>query len=365
MQRPVQHVVVGVADDPDPSEGKAKYRLHQQQGPTLFFGRPTKGSANLAVGCVGLVALFGIMSVRTVEPATVGVVTTFGRVSASTLTSGLHLVNPFASVVSYSTKTQLFEQQNHVPTKEGLTVDLDVALLYHIDEARVRDIYLSLGPDYVSVLLMPELSSAVRGLTSEADAKALYTSGRSEMQKKLKAELSGVLEPRGILLEDVLLKAVTLPALLSHSIELKAQAEQESARMEFVLTKERQEATRKGVEAKGIADFQKIVSEGISPALLQWKGIEATEKLASAPNAKVRDGAGPIPRPRSADSLSGLPQRTPSADSLSGLPQRTPAADSRSGRSHAWPALESSFEVATPAPPELPPTRPASGGHHG
>ena len=313
MQRPIQHVVVGVADDHDDSEGKAKYRLHQQQGPTWFVGRP-KASGQLVVGLMALFgflsALFGFLSVRTVEPATVGVVTTFGRVSASTLTSGLHIVNPFANVVSYTTKTQLFEQQNHVPTKEGLTVDLDVALLYHIDEARVRDIYLSLGPDYVSVLLMPELSSAVRGLTSEADAKALYTSGRSEMQKKLKAELNGVLEPRGILLEDVLLKAVTLPALLSHSIELKAQAEQESARMEFVLTKERQEATRKGVEAKGIADFQKIVSEGISPALLQWKGIEATEKLASAPNAKVCDGH-PAACPRAAART--LTRRVPAA----------------------------------------------------
>ena len=282
----MQHVVVGVADEPD-YEGKEKYRpQHQHAVPILRMG-PLKIGAQSGFGLLVLAAIVGLMSVRTVEPATVGVVTTFGSVNANTLTSGLHLVNPFARVVAYSTKTQLFEQQNHVPTKEGLTVDLDVALLYHVDETRVREIYLSLGPDYVSVLLMPELSSAVRGLTSEADAKALYTSGRSEMQKKLKAELIVVLEPRGIVLEDVLLKAVTLPKLLSHSIELKAQAEQESARMEFVLTKERQEATRKSVEAKGIADFQKIVSEGISPALLQWKGIEATEKLASAPNAKV------------------------------------------------------------------------------
>merc|ERR1719399_443465 len=95
------------------------------------------------------------------------------------------------------------------------------------------------------------------------------------------------LQPRGIVVEDVLLKAVRLPELLAHAIELKAQAEQESARMEFVLTKERQEAERKSVEAGGIASFQRIVSEGISPALLQWKGIEATEKLASSANAKM------------------------------------------------------------------------------
>merc|ERR1712217_762873 len=112
-------------------------------------------------------------------------------------------------------------------------------------------------------------------------------SGRSEIQRKLKAEMSAVLGPRGIVLEDVLLKAIVLPNQLTHSIEQKAQAEQDAARMEFVLQKERQEAERKSIEAKGIAQFQQIVSEGISPALLQWMGIEATEKLSESPNSKI------------------------------------------------------------------------------
>jgi len=232
-------------------------------------------------------ALLLFSSIRIVPPAHVGLAVTIGSVASETSESGIHLMNPLASLVLFSTKTTLFEQTNHVPTKEGLTVDLDVALLFRIDPARARDIYLKLGQDFVTVIIQPELSSAVRGLTSEADAKALYTSGRSEMQRKLKAELMTVLEPRGIVLEDVLLKAVTLPSLLTHSIELKAQAEQDSARMEFVLAKERQEADRKSIEAGGIAQFQTIVSEGISPALLQWKGIEATEKLAESTNSKI------------------------------------------------------------------------------
>jgi len=229
---------------------------------------------------------FLVCSVRIVPPAHVGLSVTFGSVS-STLDSGVHITNPMASMLTFSTKTTLVEQKNHVPTKEGLTVDLDVAVLFRITPSRARDIYLGLGADFVSVIIQPELSSAVRGLTSEADAKALYTSGRLELQKKLKAELTSVLAPRGIELEDVLLKAVTLPSQLTHSIEQKAQAEQDSARMEFILTKERQEADRKAIEAKGIADFQRIVSEGISPALLKWKGIEATEKLAESTNSKV------------------------------------------------------------------------------
>lgn len=139
----------------------------------------------------------------------------------------------------------------------------------------------------MDTIVRPELASSVRGLTSEAEAKALYTSGRSEIQRRLKEDLVSVLGPRGIEIEDVLLKAVTLPAQLKHSIELKAQAEQESARMQFVLSKERQEAERKAIEARGVAEFQRIVSDGISPQLLQWKGIEATEKLSESANSKV------------------------------------------------------------------------------
>merc|ERR1712118_249200 len=104
---------------------------------------------------------------------------------------------------------------------------------------------------------------------------------------KLMEELKEKLSPRGIVLEDVLLKGIKLPKQLTDAIELKAQAEQESARMEFVLSKEKQEAERKKVEAAGIYAFQKIVSEGISTQLLQWKGIEATEKLAASKNSKI------------------------------------------------------------------------------
>jgi len=248
---------------------------------------PRYKSSGIATVFLLVVGFLGFCSVRIVPPAHVGIVSTFGQVSERVLVSGLHITNPFAEVLTFTTKTQLLEQQNHVPTKEGLTVDLDVAVLFRADEASVRSIYLGLGANYIGVLVQPELSSAVRGLTSEADAKALYTSGRLEMQKKLKAELTSALHPRGLIVEDVLLKAVRLPELLTHSIERKAQAEQDSARMEFVLAKERQEAERKSVEAGGIASFQRIVSEGISPALLQWKGIEATEKLASSTNAKM------------------------------------------------------------------------------
>merc|ERR1712159_20585 len=239
--------------------------------------------------CCGMsVLLFWLIcSVRTVPPAHVGLVITFGSVSKTPLASGFHFVNPMASVTSMNLKTQLMFSENHVPTQEGLNVQLDVSLLYHLHPDKVLDLYLNLGVDYESTLILPELQSAVRGLTSEVSAKALYTSGRLEIREKLKSELVSKLKPRGIVLEDVLLKGIKLPQQLIDAIELKAQAEQASARMEFVVSKEKQEAERKKVEAAGIAAFQRIVSEGISPQLLQWKGIEATEHLAQSTNSKI------------------------------------------------------------------------------
>eukprot|EP00658_Telonema_sp_P-2_P082341 TRINITY_DN868_c0_g1_i1.p1 TRINITY_DN868_c0_g1~~TRINITY_DN868_c0_g1_i1.p1 ORF type:complete len:373 (+),score=121.69 TRINITY_DN868_c0_g1_i1:101-1219(+) len=241
----------------------------------------------LICGGFTLVLLWMFISIRTVPPAHVGIVVTFGQVASGTLSSGLHLVNPMASVTPMNLKTQLLLSENHVPTEEGLSVQLDVSLLYHLKEDAVHDLFLNLGETYEKTLILPELQAAVRGFTSEVSAKALYTSGRKELRDKLSAELEAKLLPRGIVLEDVLLKGIQLPQQLIDAIELKAQAEQASARMEFVVSKEKQEAERKKVEASGIAAFQRIVSEGISTQLLQWKGIEATERLAMSPNAKI------------------------------------------------------------------------------
>ena len=121
----------------------------------------------------------------------------------------------------------------------------------------------------------------------ESDAKALYSSGRNAIQDAVREELDSKLAKRGIVIEQVMLKDLKLPASLTQAIELKAQAEQESGRMEFVLSKERQEAERKAIEAQGVADFQRIVSDGISEQTLMWKGIEATERLITSPNTKV------------------------------------------------------------------------------
>jgi prohibitin 1 len=236
------------------------------------------------LGIVGVICLFETAYV--VPPGMVGVVVTLGHIGTSS--SGLHYRVPLVSTVEFlSTKTQLLEEKNVIPTKEGLAVTLDTAVLFRLDASKAGTLYQEVGSNYVQVLLRPEAASAVRGLTSESEAKALYSSGRNVIQGAVLAELKEKLEPRGIIVEDVLLKDIVLPQELSKAIELKVQAEQEAARMEFVLKKEEQEARRKAIEAGGISEFQRIVSEGISPELLKWKGVEATEKFAESPNTKI------------------------------------------------------------------------------
>jgi regulator of protease activity HflC (stomatin/prohibitin superfamily) len=141
--------------------------------------------------------------------------------------------------------------------------------------------------DYENIVLIPQFRSISRSVTASFQASALYSTERERLGLAIQEELARTISPRGVIVESTPLRNVALPTQLTEAIEQKQRADQESQRMEFILTKERQEADRKRIEAKGIADFQKIVAAGISEQLLRWKGIEATEKLAGSANTKV------------------------------------------------------------------------------
>jgi prohibitin 1 len=239
-----------------------------------------------------------------VPPGEVGIIITRGNLRA--VGPGRHKIKPFGSeVIFMSGKTQLLSQRHSIPTKEGLTVQLDTSIQYRLDKEFADVLYRDVGEDYAVKLIAPASSSIIRSLTSEQEAKALYTSGRFQIQSAMEEQLKATLDPRGVIIEAVLLQGVVLPAQLRESIELKAQTEQEVLRMEFRMQQERLEAQqeneragfrvemerleseRKAVEAQGIAEFQRIVSEGISESLLKWKGIEATLELATSDNAKL------------------------------------------------------------------------------
>ncbi|MBI5216496.1 MAG: prohibitin family protein [Ignavibacteriae bacterium] len=254
----------------------------QQHNPSYRVPMLISGFVSALFTVVSLTQLF------TVVPAGhVGVVNLFGVVSENTLKSGINIINPLANVIKMSIQTQELKESMEVPSKEGLTVQLEVSVLYHLNPEKAAHVYRTVGTDYEAVLLEPQFRSVTRGVTAGYEAKALYTSEREHLSQLILKEIAMSVEPRGITVESVPLRKVGLPPGLSQSIESKLQAEQESQRMEFILMKEKQEADRKRIEAQGISDFQKIVVQGISDQLLRWKGIEATEKLAMSPNAKV------------------------------------------------------------------------------
>ena len=217
----------------------------------------------------------------------VGVLTLFGRVTGETLGEGIHFINPLKTNNEMSIQTQTIKESANVPSSEGLMMALDTSLIYHLNPDHAADVFQHIGADYEDKVVENQLRSAIREATASHTANALYTGEREMVAKQIQEKISEDLAKRGITVEAILLRDIQLPATLKASIESKQQAEQEALAMNFRLQKETQEAQRKRIEAAGVRDFQQIVAQGITPSLLEWKGIEATETLAKSSNTKV------------------------------------------------------------------------------
>ncbi|HEX3319234.1 MAG TPA: prohibitin family protein [Terriglobales bacterium] len=259
---------------------------------------PTRGKV-IDTGGGGVLRLLGLAfvvfllvillfsSIARVESGHVGVLTLFGRVTGEALPEGLHLINPFKSNHELSVRTQEIKESASVPSSEGLVMNLDTSLIFHLNPDKAAEVYQKIGPTYTTVFIEPNLRAAIREATASHSANALYSGEREMVANQIREQLTALLGQRGIVVESVLLRDIQLPQTLKFSIEAKQQAEQEALAMNFRLQKEKQEAERKRIEAAGIRDFQQIVAQGISSQLLEWKGIEATETLAKSPNSKV------------------------------------------------------------------------------
>lgn len=222
---------------------------------------------------IGLMIGATFSMIRIVPAGCVGVVDLFGRVSSRVLNSGINFVNPLSKVVILSIRTQEDKETMNVPSKEGMNVSLDVSVLYRIDPARAVDLYKTVGPEYQEIVLLPQYRAAARGVTVVHEAKALYTSEREMLTQGIFDSLKNLVEGRGIIIERVLLRAITLPPTVSGAIEQKLKAEQEAERMKFILQKETQEAERKRIEATGIRDSQEIIAQSLSSQYLHYLWI--------------------------------------------------------------------------------------------
>lgn len=266
--------------------------------PNLVFSKYSKTFK--VVGAV--LAILGITSsaVVQVDAGEVGVQSVFGKVQPSTLNSGLNFVNPLAKVVVFDAKTQNYTMSSvhdegdkagddaiRVLTKDGLEVVVDLTVLYRIIPSEAPRVLREIGEDYKDKVVRPITRTMIRDNAVYYDAVGLYSLKRNEFQQRIYQDIEKNFKKRGLVLEQLLIRNINLPTSVKQTIESKINAEQDAQKMQFVLQKEKQEAERKRVEAQGIADYQKILSTGLSDKQLQYESIIAQKELAKSPNTKV------------------------------------------------------------------------------
>jgi regulator of protease activity HflC (stomatin/prohibitin superfamily) len=255
-----------------------------------------------------IATVLAVSTAKVVPPGHVGVLVLLGKVYG-TIPEGVHLVNPLASMELMSVRTKEVFEHAEAPSKEGLNVVLEVSCLYHLMADQADRVYRDIGPNFEEIVVKPQFRAAIRDNTVKHESKDLYTSGREVITNEIFSELAAELQSRGIAVEKILLRRIQLPAIVVDAINSKLAADQEAQRMRFILEKEKQEAERKRIEAQGIQDFQKTVSQGLSDQLLRWKGIETTRSLAESSNSKIiiiggRDG---LPLLLNTESAGGSP----------------------------------------------------------
>jgi regulator of protease activity HflC (stomatin/prohibitin superfamily) len=252
--------------------------------------------AGLALILIGVLTA----SVKQIDAGQVGVQKLFGKVQNNVLESGLNTVNPLVEVITFDIKTQNYtmsavhdegdqsgDDAIRVLTADGLEVVIDLTVLYRVIPSEAPAILGEIGEDYRNKIVRPITRTKIRDNAVYYDAVALYSTKRDEFQNRIFKSIETDFRKRGLLLEQLLVRNIMLPTSVKQTIESKINAEQESQKMQFVLAKERQEADRKRVEAQGIADYQKILSTGLSDKQLQYEQIKAQKEIATSPNTKV------------------------------------------------------------------------------
>ncbi len=276
-------------------------KMRTQSGPRVKTASYTQSGNNITnnymehfrgkfvwwiVGGVAAIVIF-FNTVVVIPAGTTGVRTLFGKVNDKEISSGLNLIFPLEHVERMSIRTEEYTMsiiqgegqrvgadQIAALTNEGLSIDLDITVFYHLQEDKASDVYRDLGVNFQEKIIRPEIRSAIREVIAHYNAKDVYSEKRSEVSDAIQKRMIETIEPRGITIEQVLLRNVTLPQKLSASIQEKLQAEQESQRYEFVLEKEKKEAERKRVEAAGQRDAQAIINESLTPKYLEYLYIK-------------------------------------------------------------------------------------------
>ena len=246
---------------------------------------------------LGLIfVIFSLASCAVVREGEVGVKRKLGKYSDKPYTEGLKVFNPLVSkVVKVSTQTENLEVSLNLPSKEGLNIAAEISILYNVIGTKAPNLLRTVGMQYEANVILPVFRSAIADVSSRFYAKDMHTGQRAQIELAIQEQMSKLLEDKGITIEAVLFKSIRLPQNLARAIEEKLQAEQQALRMEFILQEASSEAERKRIEAAGIRDAQKIISEGLTPQVLQFKSIEAFIELSQSPNTKIIVSDGDMP----------------------------------------------------------------------
>lgn len=259
------------------------------------YGKPVRFA-----GMIVILLGFLTASITQIDVGHVGIKKLFGRVQPDVLYSGLHLINPFLEIVEVDTRTQNYTMSGvndegtksgddaiRVLSADGLEVTIDLTVLYRIIPADAPRLLKETGLDYNDKVVRPVSRTKIRDNAVYYDAVALYSSKRDEFQARIYKGIDDEFKKRGLLLENLLVRNITLPTSVKNAIEAKINAEQDAQKMQFVLQKEHQEAERKRVEAHGIADYQRIINESLTDKQLQYEQIKVMRDLAASTNAKM------------------------------------------------------------------------------
>lgn len=253
-----------------------------------------------------------MQSCAVVRQGEYGVRRTFGKYSDQVYTSGLRPFNPFTStIVKISSQTENLEVSLNIPSREGLTIQSEVSILYQVVKKDAPELLRNVGLGFEETIILPVFRSAVADVTSKYYAKDMHSGNRAEIEANIRELMMKTLAGKGILVESVLLKSIVLPKNLTKAIEDKLEAEQQAQRMEFVLQQERQEAERKRIQAQGVNDANKIISSGLTPEVLQFKALEAWLELSQSPNSKVIITNGTVPMMLNPDDAGSSIKLTP------------------------------------------------------
>jgi regulator of protease activity HflC (stomatin/prohibitin superfamily) len=256
-----------------------------------------------AVRIAGLgLAVLGFFTscIKQVDAGEIGVKSLFGKVQDDVLYSGLNVVNPLIQVDKMDVKTQNYtmsavhnegdvagDDAIRALTADGLEVVIDLTVLYRVMAAEAPKIVKETGLDYKEKIVRPITRTKIRDNAVYYTAVDLYSTKRDEFQARIFKSIDESFKQRGLVLEQLLVRNISLPAMVKTSIEEKIKAEQDAQKMEYVLQKEKQEAERKRVEAQGIADYQRIMSSGLTDKQLQYEQIQVMKGLVTSPNSKV------------------------------------------------------------------------------